>query len=102
MILQSGPKQGFLGAIKSALELEPAVHPASELPKLFSSQPFTVPEIQPSDLSKTDSLGLDIDLEIGRSISVANSFSRFVCSELICGYPSFLPVLVVIGEVRQA
>lgn len=66
MMLQSGPKQGLLGVIKSALEQEPASHPASELPKLFSTQPFTVPEIQPSDLSKTDSLGLDIDLEIGK------------------------------------
>lgn len=66
MVLQSVPKQGLLGVIKSALEQEPAAHPASELPKLFSSQPFTVPAMQPSDLSKTDSLGLDIDLEIGK------------------------------------
>ncbi|KAG0570226.1 hypothetical protein KC19_6G145700 [Ceratodon purpureus] len=61
---KSGPKQGLLGVIKSALEQEPTLHPASELPKLFSSQPFDVPVIQPFDLSKTDSLGLDIDLEI--------------------------------------
>lgn len=61
---KSGAKQGLLGVLKSALELEPAEHPASELPKLFSSQPFTVPVMKPSDLSKTDSLGLDIDMEI--------------------------------------
>ena len=57
--------QGFLGVLKGAIEQESG-HPASELPKLFSTRPFTVPAVQPSNLSiKTDSLGLDIDLEIG-------------------------------------
>lgn len=57
--------QGLLGVIKSTLEPENAVHPADQLSKLFSSQPFTAPVNQPSDLSvKTDSLGIDVDLEI--------------------------------------
>jgi hypothetical protein len=76
-ILQSGAKQGLLGVLKSALEQEPAVHPASELPKVFSSQPFTVPVMKPSDLSKTDSMGLDIDMEIGKSFLLNSSV--FIC-----------------------
>lgn len=65
-LLQPAASQGLLGVIKSTLEPENAVHPADQLSKLFSSQPFTAPVNQPSDLSvKTDSLGIDVDLEIG-------------------------------------
>lgn len=62
--------QGLLGVLKeirSALDQGPAVHPVSELPKLFSSQPFTVPAVQLSDHPvKTDSLGIDVDMDIGK------------------------------------
>jgi hypothetical protein len=53
---------------KSSLEQGPAVHSASELPKLLSSQPFTIPSVLPSDLgSPSDSSALDtgVNLEIG-------------------------------------
>lgn len=73
-MLQSGSKQGLLGVLQSALIQEPAIHPASELPKLFATQPFTIPEVQPYDLSKTDSLGVDIDQEIGKFTSAASCF----------------------------
>ncbi|CAM6070501.1 unnamed protein product [Sphagnum tenellum] len=63
--------QGLLGVLmefKSSLEQGPAVHSASELPKLLSSQPFTIPSVLPSDLgspSDSSALDTDINLEIG-------------------------------------
>ncbi|CAK9858240.1 unnamed protein product [Sphagnum jensenii] len=63
--------QGLLGVLmefKSSLEQGPAVHSASELPKLLSLQPFTIPSVLPSDLgspSDSSALDTDINLEIG-------------------------------------
>ncbi|CAM6044887.1 unnamed protein product [Sphagnum compactum] len=63
--------QGLLGVLmefKSSLEQGPAVHSASELPKLLSSQPFTIPSVLPSDLgspSDSSALDTDVNLEIG-------------------------------------
>jgi hypothetical protein len=69
--LQQSQTQGLLGVLmefKSSLEQGPAVHSASELPKLLSSQPFTIPSVLPSDLgspSDSSALDTDVNLEIG-------------------------------------
>jgi hypothetical protein len=69
--LQQSQTQGLLGVLmefKSSLEQGPAVHSASELPKLLSLQPFTIPSVLPSDLgspSDSSALDTDINLEIG-------------------------------------